>query len=273
MKNNYYLAWKNRPLEYHRFHSQLEELVYERTQDLQESNEQLKTAVTEMETFNYSISHDLKTPLRAINGYSEMIMEDHSDSLDDEGKRLLQTIGSNIRQMGQLIEDILLFSRAGRKPLQKTEVDIAGMAKSIFEELTKQSPEMTIDFQVQESLSHCHCDPPIIRQVLTNLISNAIKFSETRSNPRIEFGSRQSENETVYYIRDNGVGFNNKYGPKAFGLFQRLHSQQEFDGTGVGLAIVQRLIRYHGGHIWAEAAVDEGAAFYFTLERHAKETP
>jgi light-regulated signal transduction histidine kinase (bacteriophytochrome) len=249
-------------LKQHKAH--LEELVNERTRALENSSEQFKALARELETFSYSISHNLKAPLRAISGYAGMLKEDYSGSLDEEGNRLLNVINENAVKMGQLIEDILTYSRVGRKSLEKTKIDMNKLADEICSELRQGCPERKIDFQVKK-VPDCNGDRRLIKQILINIISNAIKFAKVRNEAAIEIGSRKIDDKETYYIKDNGVGYDIKYADKMFGLFQRLHSTKEFEGTGVGLAIVQRLVNRHGGKIWTEAKPDEGATFYFTL--------
>jgi len=249
-------------LKQHREH--LEELVQERTNELEKSNEQFKAVARELETFSYSISHDLKAPLRAISGYAGMLKEDYSGSLDEEGNRLLNVVSENAVKMGQLIDDVLMYSRMGRKPLKKTEIDMKKLAEDIFAEQKKECPERKIHFNVK-TVPTCRADRVLIKQVLFNLISNAIKYTKAKEDTAIEIGSRKIDGKATYYIKDNGIGFDIKYADKMFGLFQRLHSTKEFEGTGVGLAIVQRLVNRHRGKIWAEAKPNEGATFYFTL--------
>ena len=246
----------------HREH--LEEMVEERANDLRISNRYLEEAVKELETFSYAISHDLKAPLRAISGFSGMLSQDYSGSLDEEGNRILNVINENAVQMGQQIDDILGYSRAIRKPLEIVDINIKKFTEGVISELKGEYKDRDIAFNVQD-MPNCKGDSVLMKQVLMNLISNAIEFTKNKDRAEIEIGSRQTENETTYFVKDNGVGFNMKYADKLFGLFQRLHGTKEFEGTGVGLALVQRLIHKHGGKIWAEAKVNEGATFYFSL--------
>ena len=246
----------------HREH--LEELVGERTNDLEISNRYLNEAIKELETFSYSISHDLKAPLRAISGFSGMLSQDYSGSLDEEGNRILNVINENAVQMGQQIDDILKYSRTARKPLESGEINIKKLAEGVISELKGDYKDRDIVFDIQE-MPNCKGDSVLIKQVLMNLISNAIKFTGNEKKAEIELGSMQADNEIIYYVKDNGVGFNMKYADKLFGLFQRLHSTKEFEGTGVGLALVQRLIYKHRGKVWAEAEVNKAATFYFSL--------
>lgn len=249
-------------LQKHREH--LEELVKVRTDDLEQTNKQLQNAIKELESFSYSISHDLKAPLRAISGFSNMLLEDYTEKLDEKGKHNLNVINDNVIRMGQLIDDILKYSRLSRQPLNRSEIDMTRLSEGVFLELQEGCAGRTVNFKVN-TLPSCNADRVMIKQVLINLISNAIKFTRVREVAEIEVGSRQDENETVYYIKDNGIGFDIKYAEKPFDLFQSLHSTKDYEGTGVGLAIVQRLVHRHGGKVWAEGKVDEGATFSFTM--------
>lgn len=225
---------------------------------------QLEAANKELEAFSYSVSHDLRAPLRAIDGFSRVLMEDYSDKLDSEGGRLLNIVRDNTQKMGQLIEDILALSRLGRKQMEISEIDMAKLAKSVFDELKTTVPERAIQLDIK-TLLPAHGDQSMIRQVFVNLLSNAIKFTRPKEKAVIEISGATKGNENVYCVKDNGVGFDMQYLNKLFGVFQRLHSAEEFEGTGVGLAIVQRIIHRHGGRVWAEGNVNEGATFCFTL--------
>jgi light-regulated signal transduction histidine kinase (bacteriophytochrome) len=218
----------------------------------------------ELEAFSYSVSHDLRAPLRAIDGYTRILMQEYEPSLDAEGQRVCTVIRKETRRMGQLIDDLLAFSRLGRTQMQPFPIDMERLVKSVFSELTTSLSQERLDFRVG-SLPPVVGDPTLIRQVWINLLSNALKFSSKRERAVIEVGSYQGEGETIYFVRDNGAGFDREYVHKLFGVFQRLHSEREFEGTGVGLAIVQRAIHRHGGRVWAEAEVDKGATFYFTI--------
>ena len=237
----------------------LEQRVIERTLQLQSANK-------ELEAFSYSISHDLRAPLRAIDGFTRILLEDYEPMLDEEGKRVCAVIGREAKHMGELIDDLLAFSRLGRKEMHFTKIEMKAMASSVFEELMKTENAGRIDFHLHR-LPSTAGDPALIRQAWANLLSNAIKFSSRKKRAVIEVGSRHNEDEYVYYVRDNGAGFEMEYVDKLFGVFQRLHSENEFEGTGVGLAIVQQVIRRHGGRVWAEGGVEKGATFYFALPR------
>ena len=228
---------------------------------------QLEAANKELEAFGFSISHDLRAPLRAIDGFTRILEEDYGPLLDEEGRRLCGVVRQNTRHMNQLIDDLLRLSRLGRAEMEFLSNDMQSMAESVFQELTAPETRDRIDFQA-DTLPPAMGDPILLRQVWTNLISNAVKFSSKRAQPKIEIGCRSTPEEDVFFIRDNGAGFDRQYAGRLFGVFQRLHSTTEFEGTGVGLAIVQRIIHRHGGRVWAEGAVDQGATFYFTLPKN-----
>jgi PAS domain S-box-containing protein len=231
--------------------------------NLQANVLQLEETNKELESFSYSVSHDLRAPLRALSGYSKMIQEDYGPVLDNEAKRLLGNIQTNAQKMGILIDDLLSFSRLGRKEVQRSQVDMEKMVENVLSEINK-STKHTASIKVNPLLP-AEGDHALLHQVWVNLISNAIKYSAKKQSPEIEIGSTGSDGETTYYVRDNGSGFDMKYADKLFGVFQRLHNPHEFEGTGVGLAIVHRIIAKHGGRIWADARKNEGAIFYFTL--------
>ena len=228
-----------------------------------ELNEELKNSNRELEAFSYSVSHDLRAPLRALNGYAEILKEDYATKLDEQGGRMLNGICHNATKMATLIDDLLSFSRLGRKDLRKSEIDTNELVEGILNEInqtTSNSPQIKIG-----QLHQVTGDYGLIRQVLFNLISNAFKYSSKKEAPVIEIFSEEENGEIIFSVKDNGAGFDIKYADKLFGVFQRLHSQEEFDGTGVGLAIVHRIITKHKGRIWAEGKVGQGAAFYFSL--------
>jgi PAS domain S-box-containing protein len=243
-----------------------EQAIQQLNADLKKQAEQLEAANKELEAFSYSVSHDLRAPLRAIDGFTRILLEDYEPLLEEEGKRVCEIIRREAQHMGELIDDLLTFSRLGRKEMHFTKIDMKAMAGSVFDELMKTENAGRIDFHIHR-LPSTAGDPVLIRQVWVNLLSNAIKFSSKKERAVIEVGSKHSEDEHVYYVRDTGAGFELEYVDKLFGVFQRLHGEKEFEGTGVGLAIVKRVINRHGGRVWAEGEVDKGATFYFALPR------
>jgi PAS domain S-box-containing protein len=239
-------------------------------EEIRKLNEELEQKVIErtaqLEAFSYSVSHDLRTPLRAIDGFSGMLMEGYPDKLDDEGKRLLNIIRGNTRKMGELIEGLLALSRLGREEIKLLAVDMNKLAEAVFDEIKVITPERAVEIDIKP-LPPAHSDQLMIHQVFFNLLSNALKFTKHKEAAIIEIGGWCEEKENIYYVKDNGVGFDMEYKDKLFSVFQRLHSGEEFEGTGVGLAIVQRIINRHGGRVWAEGKLNEGATFYFTLPK------
>ena len=227
---------------------------------------ELEIANKELDAFTYSVSHDLRAPLRAIDGYARMLEEDYGATLDAEGNRLLGVVRAHSRKMGQLIDELLAFSRLGRAPLQTRPVPMEPLVRQVIDELSTDTNGRRIEFAVSP-LGEIEADPVLLKQALANLVSNAIKFTRDKDPAVVEIGRRSGERAeaAIYYVRDNGAGFEMKYYDKLFGVFQRLHSTTEFPGTGVGLAIVQRVIHRHGGRVWAEATPGRGATFYFTL--------
>jgi light-regulated signal transduction histidine kinase (bacteriophytochrome) len=234
----------------------LEFRIGERTRALKEANQ-------ELESFSYSVSHDLRAPLRAIHGYSQMLTEDHESKLDQEGVRLLNAVKYNAMRMGQLVDDLLAFSRLGKRTMSESEIDLTKLVHDVlkdFIETGKSGAKISVN-----PLGTAMADVTLLRQALQNLVSNALKYSAKKDQPEIEIGVINLNGVPTYYVKDNGAGFDMAYYQKLFGVFQRLHGQEEFEGTGVGLAIVQRIIHRHGGTIWAEGKEGEGAIFYFTL--------
>jgi signal transduction histidine kinase len=240
-----------------KLNQELEQRVVERTSELKLANQ-------ELESFSYSVSHDLRAPLRAIDGFSRIVLEDYYDKLDDEGRHCLDMLRDNSARMRQLIDDILAFSRMSRQDICTESMDVAALATTVFGELKASVPERDIELQLGH-LPAAKGDRVMLRQVLRNLLANAIKFSAARAKAVIEVSGTVQAAENVYCVRDNGVGFDMRYSDKLFGVFQRLHAQEEFEGTGIGLAIVKRIVLRHGGRVWAESKPGEGAAFYFTL--------
>jgi PAS domain S-box-containing protein len=226
--------------------------------------EELARANAELEQFSYSVSHDLRAPLRAIDGYSRILLEDFADELDEEGKGYLTRVQANSQRMGLLIDDLLDLSRITRSPLRSEEVDLSALASSILAELEGSAPERRVETDVAEGLL-VNGDPGLLRVALENLLGNAWKFTSREPEARIEFGVTDRDGLEAYYVRDNGAGFEMAYADKLFAPFQRLHADREFEGTGIGLATVQRVIHRHGGQVWAESELGEGATFYFTL--------
>ena len=218
----------------------------------------------DLESFSYSVSHDLRAPLRAIDGFSRILLEDHADKLDAECHRLLDVIRSNTKNMGQLIDDLLAFSRLGRQEMKPTTVDMRGLAASVMQELQSLTTNRDVQCDIGE-LPPVRGDRAMIRQAVVNLLSNALKFTSTKDSVVIEVGHTIVDGKGVYYVKDNGVGFDMQYADKLFGVFQRLHTADEFEGTGVGLAIVQRIVHRHGGRVWAEGEVNAGATIFLSL--------
>jgi PAS domain S-box-containing protein len=243
---------------------ELAELNAELEQRVKERTAQLEAANREMEAFTYSVSHDLKAPIRAIDGFSRILMQEHVASLDAEGLRLLEVVRHNTGFMAQLIEDLLALSRLGRREIRKAPLDLAQMAATAFQRLSEEYPGRHLDLSVKD-LPAAFGDPSLMHQVLVNLLSNACKFTKFKENAAIEVGGWNEGGENIYYIKDNGAGFDMRYVDKLFGVFQRLHKVSDFEGTGVGLALVQRIIQRHGGRVWAEGQLDEGATFFFAL--------
>jgi light-regulated signal transduction histidine kinase (bacteriophytochrome) len=241
----------------------MEDMEVERDRT-EQAKAQLESVNRELEAFSYSVSHDLRAPLRAISGFAQAVAEDYAPKLDDEGKRYLGLIQANAHKMGQLIDDLLAFSRLGRQQMMQSTIDMQALARTVFAELAAQAPERNIEFVVR-SAPPARGDRSMIQQVLSNLLSNAIKFTRTRDRASIEFGFQRERDRGAYYVKDNGVGFDMRYVGKLFGVFQRLHSAAEFEGTGVGLALVYRIITRHEGQVWAQSQVDQGASFFFTL--------
>ena len=242
-----------------RLNADLEHRVAQRTRELEAANK-------ELEAFSYSVSHDLRAPLRAVDGFSLAVIEDYGPQLPDDGRRYLDTIRSSAQKMGTLIDDLLTFSRLSRAPLKKQRVNVAQQVRDVLDDLQAQQTGREMEITLGE-LPTCAGDPALLKQVWINLLSNALKYTLKRPRAVVEVGSRLENDELIYFVRDNGTGFDMRYADKLFGVFQRLHRAEDYEGTGVGLAIVQRIIHRHGGRIWADAALDRGATFSFTLEK------
>jgi light-regulated signal transduction histidine kinase (bacteriophytochrome) len=239
----------------HAMQVNLENKVIDRTTQLESVN-------SELEAFSYSVSHDLRAPLRGIAGFTAMLENKYSGQLDSEAKRIIAVITDSTLKMGNLIDDLLAFSRMGRQDITKTNIPTNNLVKEVTAELDTNDHPITWAIQ---SLPDTYGDTNTIRQVWINLISNAIKYSRNTQMPVIEIGFVNKENQVIFFVKDNGVGFDNKYSNKLFKVFQRLHSVYEFEGTGIGLAIVEKIISKHGGKVWVEAEKNIGATFYFSL--------
>ena len=222
-----------------------------------------------MEAFSYSISHDLRAPLRSIIGFANILEEDYGDKLDEEAKRITGVIKKNTSRMGRLIDDLLAFSRTGKLELIKTNVDSAKVVMQVIDEVAPNGQKEKIDWIIHP-LPPVKADLNTLNQVWVNLISNAVKYSGKADKPKIEIGAVKKNGNINFFVKDNGVGFDEKYKEKLFNVFQRLHSNEEFEGTGIGLAIVDKIISRHGGKVWAEGEVDKGATFYFSLPANNK---
>ena len=246
-----------------RMNEELEQRVRERTRELEAANQELATANHDLESFSFSVSHDLRAPLRSVRGFCQIFLDDYGSTIPPGSRPLLDRVQEGGARMSQLIEDLLAFSRFSRQPLQKQPVAIESMVRRLVVDLRPKDAK-NLDVRIGE-LPDCHGDASLLEQVLTNLLSNAFKFTRLKESALVEIGSNLRESERVYWVRDNGAGFDMSQADKLFGVFQRLHPASQFEGTGVGLSIVHRIIQRHGGRIWAESAPGEGATFYFTL--------
>jgi len=228
--------------------------------------EQLEAANKELEAFSYSVSHDLRAPLRSIRAFTEILVQEHGGQLTPEAREITDRITVNAARMGKLIEDLLAFSRFTRQSLNRQPVDMEAVVSDVLDEIKKTHEGREVAVSIG-ALPACQGDPALLRQVWMNLLSNAFKFTRHKEEPRVEVGSTEGPEEVVYFVRDNGAGFDMQYAQRLFGVFQRLHSADEFEGTGIGLSIVQRIIKRHGGRVWAEAEEGRGATFFFSIPR------
>jgi PAS domain S-box-containing protein len=233
-------------------------------QELELRNAQLLSSNSELEAFCYSVSHDLRAPLRGIDGFSQALLDDYADRLDDTGKQYLQRVRTGAQRMAALIDDLLALSRIARAELERQSIDLSEMALSVANDLSRHDRARDVEFVIAPGLE-AQADAQLMRTVLENLLGNAWKFTSGRSHARIEFGRTQANGGSAFFVRDNGAGFDPAHAGRLFGAFQRLHGAAEFPGTGVGLASVQRVISRHGGRVWAESTVNQGATFFFTL--------
>ncbi|MFI5293429.1 MAG: ATP-binding protein [Thermodesulfovibrionales bacterium] len=241
-----------------------EDSIKKLNRDLQTHAAKLEASYRDLESFSYSASHDLRSPLIKIHAFSRILLKDYAERLDDDGGRLLNSIQENAKKMEQLINDLLAFSRVSTKEIQKSEISIAALTREVCAEFKSTIGNRRVQLEIKE-LPPAHCDESMMRQVFANLLSNAIKYTKPREIAIIEVGGIKEENENIYYVKDNGVGFDMENADKLFTIFQRLHSQEEFEGTGIGLVIVKRIVEKHGGRVWAEGRPKEGAKFYFAL--------
>jgi len=261
------LIWRKRGEEEQRkYREQLETTVKLRTEELEQANKQLQESYKDLESFSYSVSHDLRQPLVVIEGFTRNLLKKSGDKLDDDAKEKLSVIGDQAAKMTHLIKDLLGFSHASTKEIRKSDIDMNILVHNVIEEMKIATDQKAVEFGTK-GLPAAWGDESLIRQVLVNLLSNALKYSRPRELSKIEIGGEEKEKENIYFVKDNGVGFDGAQADKLFSPFKRLHSSEEFEGTGIGLAISKRIINKHGGRIWAEGKLNEGATFYFTLPK------
>jgi two-component system sensor kinase len=246
--------------------AEIEEMNEKLERRVQERTAQLNATIKELEAFSYSISHDLRAPLRAIDGFSKLLVEDYYSKIDDEGRRLIDVIRNSTVKMGNLIDGLLAFAHLGRQTLATAEVNMTELAAESYNEVHGNDPGRIVDIRIA-NLPAALGDRILLRQVFVNLLSNALKFTRGRNPAVVEVGYTKRGDENVFFVRDNGVGFDMRYADKLFGVFQRLHAVNEFEGTGLGLAIVHRIVHRHGGEVWAEGALNEGATIFFSLPK------
>jgi light-regulated signal transduction histidine kinase (bacteriophytochrome) len=242
-----------------RLNDELEHRVLDRTSQLEAANR-------ELEAFSYSVSHDLRAPLRHINGFVDLLNEKYNDLLPEKGKHYLSVITDASSQMGNLIDDLLQFSRTGRQEMQQMKLDMNSLIQEVVRFYADETESRNIEWEIS-AMPTIKGDLSLLRMVWNNLVSNAVKFTREREHPQIKIGYTEEKKEYIFYVRDNGAGFDMRYVHKLFGVFQRLHTKQQFEGTGIGLANVQRIILKHGGRTWAESELDQGATFYFSIPK------
>jgi light-regulated signal transduction histidine kinase (bacteriophytochrome) len=245
---------------------QMEAEIFKSSQKLKMANQQLEAANKELESFSYSVSHDLRAPLRHINGFADILAKECNDQFPENARNHLNTIKDSARKMGTLIDDLLSFSRTGRTELKKSSIKMDLIVEDALAQIKTSITDRKIDWHIS-TLPEVYGDYNLLRLVWVNLLDNAVKYTSTRKKAMIEIGYKDEITEIIFYIKDNGVGFDMKYAQKLFGVFQRLHSNSDFEGTGIGLANIQRIILRHGGRTWAEAETDKGASFYFSIPK------
>ena len=242
-----------------------DEEIRKLNRNLEERAAELETTNKELEAFSYSVSHDLRAPLRHVDGFSKILLEEYGPQLDPNAQRYLSRVRQGTQNMGQLIDDLLTFSRLGRQPVNRVVSGLNSVVEAVVTGLKPETEGRAVEWRIGQ-LPFVECDPLLLKQVFANLLSNALKYTRPRNPAVVEVGAQSENGQPVIYVRDNGVGFSMKYAGKLFGVFQRLHRPEDFEGTGVGLATVQRIVHKHGGRVWAQAELDKGATFYFTLE-------